>query len=945
AGGSAAAPPKPALPKGSRPTDAGAPAAQAAPAAPTPPYPNAAPGAETVPGAAARPAAGENWEPVEPDTAAEKTAKSPPPKAAAPDELPKVELQTFRLDKTRDELFEEVFKHKAPPLPPSVEVTLLVDGKSYGTLWILYNYEQKRYTFPVDPVLNALQGLVRQDLWDKLAQRAMAQSRFTVDDLIACGFPTVLNTTVFELSTGVPAQLLGTKIHPLTGEKVDPYSVPASKPAPFSAFLNARAKERLPYYQYNPIPSDSQGHGKEQVESGNRNSREPFITDLDAAANLRNWVLEAKATVLENKRNGVDVHRQDVRLVHDWPKRSLRLNVGDLIFPTTGFQSFYKIGGMGLSRDFSLQPHLPAYPVKDFEFFLTSPSEVKVYINGTLRGVYQLEQGTHDLQGFPFTAGESEVEIHITDNIGQTQTLKFSFIHEPTLLAKGISAFSFNVGYRSRDVYSLKTLPSGTNRETLLNYEYDLGSPAVFLDYRRGITNTLTLETYSQAMDTAGMLGLRLLRAIPIGKIKTDLAGSYHHENGIDWAGNLEYTYLPRITSNISPVSWRFKTEYLSGNFYRPGQDTSLLGALDFAGSFQKYTKMINVNLGASYDVRRAKPDFYSVFAGLSRNWPKGVSSSLTFKNTFDRVRTTNTSVSASVNYFFNYDVHSVSASERVENHRPDGSEQGPPPNWDYSTDLLWDYNGSAPFPHNPTLNMATSFGPISNDYSAKALWNGNQGMADVMIRRYEPKASFMISNYVDLTLQSALVYADGNFALSRPIENSFVMVKGIENERDCDILVNSNQMGYDAKGSSWRPGVVPNISPYYLKNIHLEVQDPPLGSNDERTDYTIYPGYKSGYVFYMGSKSNVIVLGTLMLDANTPVEYQSFQAIPLDGEPRDPVLGFTNKVGKFQLTRLEPGKYAIELYLDGNTHSTVMTLSEDASGIKSVGTLFLSPK
>lgn len=882
-----------------------------------------------------------SWEPMREDT-----SRAGAPQSTGSPGNPSVQLKTYRLDRTREELFEDVFKRKAPPLPASVEVTLLVDGKSYGTLWILYNEAQKRYTFPVDPVLNALQGLVRPDLWEKLAARAKAQSRFTVEDLIACGFPTVLNTTVFELSTGVPAQLLGSKMHPVAGQVIDPYTVPAYEPGWLSAFINTRIRERLPYYQYNPSPFDTNGFGKLQVEARNQEPREPVNVDLDGAINLKTWVVEGRASLLEKPvENRVDVHRQDIRLVHDWPKQSLRLNVGDLIFPTTGFQSFWNLGGVGLSRDFSLQPHLVAYPVKDFEFFLTNPSEVRVFINGVLRGTFQLEQGTHDLQGFPFTAGESEVEIKITDNTGQTQTLNFDFIHEPSLLAKGISAFSFNVGFPSRDIYNPTQNSSYPDKSVLWNYEYDQGNPALFLDYKLGMSNSLTMEAYSQAMDTVGMIGLDLLQAIKIGKIKTDLAGSYHHRDEFAWAGNLEYTYIPKITSDVSPTSWRIKSEYIEKGFYRLGQDSAYLGALSLAGSFQKYTQILNLNLGASYVLRLHNPDFYNLYAGLSRSWPKGWSSSLTFKNTFDRAKSTNTSVAATLNYFFNFDVQSFNASERVENHQVDGSEKGTPPNWDYSTDLLWDYNGAAPFPHNPSLNMTTNFGPNSNDYSARAQWNGNQGTAEIMGRRYEPKTQSIITNYADLTLQSSLIFVDGNFALSRPVRNSFVMVKGIENEEACDILVNPNEMGYDAKSSNWFPGVVPTVSPYYLKKIHLEVQDPPLGSNDDRTDFTIYPGYKSGYAIYMGTKSTIIALGTLMLGQEKPAEYQTFQAIPLGGETRDPVVGFTNKVGKFQLTRMQPGKYRIEMYVDGKAYATTMSLPKKSEGITTLGTLLLAPR
>ena len=884
-------------------------------------------------------------------------APKPAPVAAAPKQAPDsagasgkpaVGLQSYQFDRTRDELFEDVFKHKPPPLPAQVEVTLLVDGKSYGTLWLMYNKEQKRYTFPVDPVLNALQGLVRRELWEKLARRANTQSRFTVEDLIECGFPTVLNTTVFELSTGVPAQLLGTKLHPLAGQTIDPYAVPAYEPSWLSAFVNTRIKERVPYYQYNPLPTDTTPFRRQQVDERNQRGREPVIVNWDGAVNLKAWVLEGKADLWEKQElNAFEASRQDIRLVHDWPKQALRLTAGDLIFPTSGFESFLKMGGIGLSRDFSLQPQLVAYPVKDFEFFLNNPSEVKIFINGALRGTYQMDPGTHDLQGFSFTTGESEVEVLITDNTGQTQTLSFSFIHEPSLLAKGNTAFSFNVGLPSRDTFHGVNLPKEDGGYELMNYEYDTGHPILFLDYRRGMSDLLTMEAYSQALDTAGMFGVDALRAMKKGKMKIDAAGSYHKGASVDWAGNLEYTYIPKITANVSPLSFRVLAEYFGPEFYRPSQDTSLLGSLTVAGSLQMNAPLANFNIGGAYTLRPHKVDFYDINLGLTRNWGKGWSTSLSLKNTFDRFRSTNTLVAATFNYYFNVDAQSLSASERIENHRPDGTEIGTPPNWDFTTDLNYDYNGSAPFPSNPSVTASTSFGPSSNDYNGLAQWRSDQGILQIQGRRYEPKLGTLISNYLDLTLQSGLVFAGGNFAMSRPITDGFVLVKGIENEKDCDILVNANPMGYDSKAAKWLPGVIPSLSAYYLKKVHLDVQNPPFGANDERSDYTLYPGYKSGYSITTGSRATIIALGTLLLAGGAPAEYQTFTATPLDGDgtKQDPFTGFTNKAGKFQMTRMQPGRYKVEADVDGKLYSVILTLPKNTAGIKSVGTLILTPK
>jgi outer membrane usher protein len=870
---------------------------------------------------------------------------APQPPKAEP-RKPQVEMEVYRLDRTRDELFEDVFKRKPPPLPINVEVTLLVDGKSYGTLWINYNKEQNRYTFPADPVLNALEGLVKKDLWDKLARRAKSQSRFTVEDLIECGFPTVLNTSVFELSTGVPAQLLGTKIHPMSGLRVDPYTVPAYEPGLLTSYLNLRIKERIPYYQYNPLLLDTTERGKADVDRDNERGRDPVITNLDGAVNFSSWVLEGKGVVWEKPAlNALEVSRQDIRLVHDWPRKALRLTAGDLIFPTSGFQGFLKMGGMGLSRDFSLQPHLAAYPVKDFEFFLSNPAEVKIFINGVLRDVLRLEQGSHDLRAFALANGESDIEIQITDDTGQMQTMNFNFIHEPSLLAKGKSAFSYNAGFPRRDVWKQSAPAGDPGKIELLNYEYDVNHPLAFLAYKRGLTDLLTMEAYTQAMDTAGLVGLNGLRALRIGKVKAEAAASYDGDFRMDWAGNIEYTYIPKATSSISPTSWRVRTEYLGKRFFRPGQDRNFLGSLTYAGYYQKRSAIADLSLGASYSWRMDSVDFYSGYVGVGKSFGKAWSTNISLRNTFDQQRHTNTTVAASLAYYLFQGDNSINASERIENHVPDGTETGPPPNWDYSTDLSWDYNGSAPFPRNPSLAATASFGQRSNDYSGRAAWKGNQGILEVYGRRYEPKLVTKITNHVDLELQTSLVFIDGNFALSRPINNSFLMVKGIENEKECDILVNSSEMGYDAKSQEWLPGVVPNISPYTLKKIHLEVLNPPFGSNDERTDFMIYPGYKSGYLLKMGSEATIIALGTLLLAPGVPVEYKTFTATPLDAKSAEPVMGFTNGAGKFQLTRLKSGRYRIDLDNDGQAYEMVLTLPKQSEGIKSLGTLLLKAK
>src|SRR5690606_4123397 len=216
--------------------------------------------------------------------------------------------------------------------------------------------------------------------------------------LEAAGFPTVLNAAQFELAVSLPAQALGVQIHSLSRGSYDNAEEYALKPNALTAFANLHVRERINYYQNTYSPSDSLNLGRTLAASRNKEPRQPVAVDVEGAVNLAGWVIEAKAIWWEKYLDETNrLNRHDVRLVRDWPKKSIRFSAGDLSFHFVSFQIFVKLGGAGVSRDFSLQPHMVAYPVRDFEFFLANPSEVKVYINGRLTRVLNLPQCTHDV--------------------------------------------------------------------------------------------------------------------------------------------------------------------------------------------------------------------------------------------------------------------------------------------------------------------------------------------------------------------------------------------------------------------------------------------------------------------------------------------------------------------------------------------------------------------
>lgn len=876
------------------------------------------------------------------------------PVAAVPEETgpeapttPQLRVESQLMDQSRDELYQEVFKRKAPPAPSKMEVSLMVGGKDWGTIWIDFDKDRSGYEFPADLVLKALQGSINRESWEKLAKLANSLGRLTPKQMEACGFPTELDESQFELNITIPAQSLGVQVHYLSRSVSAQAEESAIKPNRFSAYLNGHLKQRLNYYQNTYDPLDSLNLGQSLARGGNDHIRQPALADLEGAVNVAGWVFEGHGVWRESYRNTPHrFDRREMRIVHDWPRSALRLTLGDLNFSSTGYQNFVKTGGIGISKVFSLQPNMVAYPVRDFEFFLANPSEVKVYINGRLTSVLNLSQGTHDIQGFPFVQGESDVVVEITDNTGQMQKLSFNFIHETSLLAKGITRYSYNVGLPSRDAAASR-IPksSGSDEFELLGYGYDRYHPVFYASYQFGLLDVLTPGAYAQATDTAGMIGLNTLLATKIGKFQAEVAGSYQESGDQGLAASLDYTYITRSSSQNSPISWRAKAEYISEGFSYPRTDSLRMGSTIFSGSVRKSMRPFVFSANGSYSIRKNGSNFYGISGSIGRNWMRGLNSNFSVKNIFDQQKITNTRVSATLSYTFHSGYHNLIASERVETHRNNYIETNDEKRWDNYTDLRWDYKSGAPFPINPNLSAVSNFGPIYNEFQGLAGWKSGQGTADIGLRRLEPAfagSSPIQQNYADFNLNAALVYVDGNFAFSRPIRNSFLLVKGIKSDKDCDIIINPNPLGYDAKSKPFLPGVVPSMSAYSVTRVNLEQIAPPIGAAEEETEFKLFPTYKSGFALYLGSDATAIGLGTLFVEPGIPAEYLTFTAVPVSGTEKDAILGFTNSAGKFQLPKLKPGSYRISVDVNGKEKVAQFRLPDEASGLFGLGSLIL---
>src|SRR3984885_3857901 len=175
--------------------------------------------------------------------------------------------------------------------------------------------------------------------------------------------------------------------------------------------------------------------------------------------------------------------RLDTTYTRDFPAMLETLNLGDDISDGGSWGNAVRYAGLRWSRNFGLRPDLLTTPLLATSGTATVPSTVDVFVNNQLVTSSQLPPGPFVIDRLPTVSGTGDVSVVVRDALGREQVLTQSFYTSTTLLARGLSQYSVNVG-SVRDDYGLES-----------NH---YGGMLSELSYRRGITDAITLEGHAE---------------------------------------------------------------------------------------------------------------------------------------------------------------------------------------------------------------------------------------------------------------------------------------------------------------------------------------------------------------------------------------------------------------------------------------------------------------
>ncbi|NEQ34274.1 MAG: fimbrial biogenesis outer membrane usher protein [Leptolyngbya sp. SIO4C5] len=497
-----------------------------------------------------------------------------------------------------EQLFEAVFGRSRDSERQQVVVPLFINGYQQGQAYLqIIDSHQLNIFIDAADLLEVTKEQVKLEVQSQLSALSTT-GQINLRDVRHIGLEISFDQRRLELHIDVPAALRATSVSDVGNTDVPSGYDTAIQPSSSSAYLNVRG-------------------GQAMVWTGNRDEigRQPLLLSFDGALNINGWVLEGQMSFVENRTS--TWQRGNFSLVRDDVSQAIRYRIGDLSVPVRGYQSSVPSGGITIARNFSLQPYRVTRPISRYEFFLERAATVQAFVNGQLVQTLRLEAGPQDVRNLPLNAGVNEVNLVITDDVGQVQTLEFTTGVASELLAPGVEQFAYSLG-----------LPSENRGFTR---QYNLDEVLLTLSHRAGITEQLTLGGYFQGNLERQLIGFEGTWATSIGNWTWDAAVSRDPHFGTDFAVRLFYDLLQPASSDTQRTL-RFGLEYRGDNFMTLAEEQSTTpNKLDFSISYgQRIFEDVQATFNGRYQMARdGDSDAYELALSIAKPLRQGLNLTL----------------------------------------------------------------------------------------------------------------------------------------------------------------------------------------------------------------------------------------------------------------------------------------------------------------------------
>jgi outer membrane usher protein len=760
----------------------------------------------------------------------------------------------------------------AAPFPgnrPALVAPMMLDSETLGEVWVYPDSRDEKFELESEGLLKALkQGLV-PDLADRVSAHLSQRPKVTLAAVRAEGISLRFDETSLLLRLE-PSDDQRAKKSIRVRRGNDREERETLGPAPLSGYLNATVSQGFVYPQLA--------------------SRQPFRSNLSLVNNMRGVVLETGATFQE--KDPAPWRRDDTRLTRDFENALMRVSAGDVPIQGTGYQGSRPLGGVSLTRQYSIQPYLNTRPLSRTEIQILRPSTIEVYVNNGFVNRLNAQAGPLQLSDFPLFSGVNKVDLKITDDAGRIEWVNLNLLYDVQLLGQGIQEFAYQLGAPSS--------VAGSDRR------YDRGNFTFSGYHRMGITDTLTLGASFQSDQSLWLAGSEFGYLTRVGLFTGEAGLSQRYFGPASMAGRLRFKSLDYKLGSDKPWRGTLEAEYKARLF-------AAIGQTDFQNPFswryeltisRPLTAMTTVSLSGGYlqnrlglaDQKSARLDLVTELEPrlrLAANY--GITKESSFGQAFQVVLTW---VDPGGRFYGNLSYDYPTKTIRAEATKN-------------SANVVDDFRATAGVQRSPAATQADGFVDYTHEKANLRFEHATT--------RNEANASVSANtlNRSTFTAATAVAWAGGVFAWTRPIADSFAILQARPVFRRFDLPINRVENHPEGRINRFGPGVIPTITAYNPTPLTVDSSGLPMGYSLGREYFLARPTYRSGVLIEVGGESTVLLTGHLLGPDGKPLSVVTGTVAPLskDSRQREEEF-FTNQEGLFLLENLVAGIY--EIRVDG---------------------------
>ncbi len=595
------------------------------------------------------------------------------------------------------------------------------------------------------------------------------------------------------------------------------------------------------------------------------------ITDISAELGISSGDYFGMSTFSYQK---IKEEEKTVRLMtnltHNNRKELRTTTLGDFSASSGFLSSGEVLGGINISKNYSMDPVFLKFPSLDINGTVDTPSDIEIYMNGLLVQKEKLSPGIFSFNNVPATVGLGTSTMVITDVFGREHTITSPYYYSDRLLKKGLHEYSYSLGY-IRNNYGIES--------------FSYGNPAFLGFHNFGLSNSVKAGCAAEASGNTLSMGPSASILIP-GSGILDAVAAFSHSEGkygfTGYAGNsfqsrsistgVSIQYNSREYSNLSTKPSDDKPRFqVRGSIGMGNKNTGFLTAeYSYADMYENTEKS---RAAVSYNRILSKNTTFFIIAGETRE----------LETTFD--------VFAGLHIYFGKDTSgSVSYSGGSGNETKKISIQKSIPSgngFGYGADLR--NSGDSTYVNGDVL-YKNNTGIYGLDYSNKSIDTGYK-----------------------ISVSGGIGLIDNSIFFSRPIYDSFAKVK-VDNLEGVRVYKSGNEIGRTDKDGKV---IVPNIRSFHDNRIGIESSDIPINYNIESLKQYISAPYRSGSLVEFnvskiqgfGGFVNIIENG-----AEVPAEFGNISV-----NARDKTIhGFIGRDGEFYIENIPLGKHPATVIYKG---------------------------